>query len=65
MVDHDQKEIKAKGRGKVGDKITRDLLEGMGHGRANGGEWGNGGMCVCFVLLTSSAAFNIFVDVRS
>ena len=27
MVDHDQKRIEARGEGKVGNKVTRDLLE--------------------------------------
>ena len=30
MVDHNQERIKAGGQGKVGDEVTRDLLEGMG-----------------------------------
>ena len=59
IVDHDQKGIEASGRGKVGDKITGDLLEGTGCRGANGGEWGNGGMGIGFVLLAGSAALNI------
>ena len=42
MVNHDQKEIKASERGKVGHEVTRDLLEGAGCGGVNGGKWGNG-----------------------
>ena len=31
MVDHDQQRIKTRGSGKVGDKVTRDLLKGAQH----------------------------------
>ena len=51
MVDHDQKGIKAGGRGEVSDEVTGDLLERTGRGGPNGGEWGNSGMCIGFVLL--------------
>ena len=51
MVDHDQKGIKTIRRGKVGDEITGDLLEGAGAGGWNGEEWGPGRMGVCLVLL--------------
>ena len=64
MVDHDQKGIKAGGRGKVGDKVTQDLLEGAGCRGANGGEWGNSGVGVSFVLLASGTAFDIFAHIR-
>ena len=64
MVDHDQEGIKAGGRGKVGDEVTKDLLEGIGYRGANGGEQGNSGMCVCLILLTGCAAFNIFMNIR-
>ena len=60
MVDHDQKGIKARGEGKIGDKVTRDLLERASAGRANGGERGNSGMGVGFVLLAGCTALNIF-----
>ena len=63
MVYHDQKGIKADGRGQVSDKVTRDLLEGVGCRGVNEGEWGNGGVCVGLVLLTGRTAFNIFADV--
>ena len=59
MVDHNQKRVKARGRGKVGDKVTGDLLEGTGCKGANGGERGNGGMCVSLILLTGSTALNM------
>ena len=51
MVDHDQKGIKTIGKGKVGDEITGDLLEGAGAGGWNGEEWGSGRMGVHLVLL--------------
>ena len=51
MVDHDQKGIEAGGMGKVGDKVAGDLLEGAGRGGANRGEWWDGGVGICFVLL--------------
>ena len=60
MVDHDQKRVEAVGEGKVGDKITGDLLERAGGSRANGGEGRNSGMCVEFILLTNGASLNIF-----
>ena len=63
MVNHDQKGIKAGGRREVGDKITRDLLEGARGRGANRGEWGNSGMSAGFVLLAGCIAFNVFADV--
>ena len=51
MVDHNQKGIKTIGKGKVGDEITGDLLEGAGAGGRNGEEWGSGQMGVHLVLL--------------
>ena len=51
MVNHDQKGIKTIGKGKVGDEVTGDLLEGVGAGGWNGEEWGPGWMGVDFVLL--------------
>ena len=64
MVYHDQKGIKASGRGKVSDKVTRDLLEGVGCRGVNGGEQGNSGMHVSFVLLVGCTPLNVLVDVR-
>ena len=63
MVDHDQKGIEAGRRGEVGDKVTRDLLEGAECGGVNRGEQGNSRMSVGFVLLAGCAAFVIFMDV--
>ena len=63
MVDHDQQGIKAGQRGKVGDEITRDLLEWVGGGGADGGEQWDGGVSVSFVLLAGCTAFNVFADV--
>ena len=63
MVDHDQKGIKAGRRGEVGDEVTGDLLDRTGHGGLNGGERGNSGMCIGFVLLAGRAAFDIFADI--
>ena len=60
MVNHDQKGVKAGGRGEVGDEVTGDLLERTGCGGSNGGERGNSGMRICFVLrslLFSSSYF--------
>ena len=51
MVDHNPKGIKTIGKGKVGDEITGDLLEGAGTGGWNGEEWGSGRMGVYLVLL--------------
>ena len=62
MVYHDQEGMKASGRGEVGDKVTRDLLEG--HRGTNGCEWGNSGVCVGLVLLAGCTAFHVFVDLR-
>ena len=63
MVDHDQKGIKTGRRREVGDKITRDLLEGAGRGGANGGERRDGGMGISLVLLAGCTAFKVFADV--
>ena len=64
MVDHDQKGIKAGGRGEVGDKVRQDLLEGVGCRGANGGERGNCRMSIGFVLLAGCTTLNVFADVR-
>ena len=63
MVDHNQKGIEAGGRGEVGDEVTGDLLERTGCRGSNGGERGNSGMCICFVLLAGRAALDIFADI--
>ena len=64
MVDHDQKGIKAIGRGKVGDEIARDLLEGAGAGGRNREEQGSRWMGVDLVLLARGAPSDITVDIR-
>ena len=64
MVNHDQKGIKTIGKGKVGDQITGDLLEGAGAGRWNGEKWGSGGMGVNLVLLARRTSADITADVR-
>ena len=64
MVDHDQKSIKAIGKGEVGDEITRDLLEGAGARGRNGEEWGPGRMGVHLVLLARGTAADITANVR-
>ena len=51
MVNHNQKGVKAIGKGKIGDEVTRDLLEGVGAGGRNGEKWGSGRMGVDLVLL--------------
>ena len=63
MVNHDQQGIEASRRGKVGDKVTRDLLEGAGCRGADGGEQGNSGVSVSFVLLALGAALDVFTDI--
>ena len=63
MVDHNQKGIKAGERREVGDKVTRDLLEGARGRGMNRGEQRNSGVSVGFVLLAGCTALNIFADV--
>ena len=63
MVDHDQKGIKASRGGEIGDKVTRDLLEGAGCSGVNGGEWGNGRVCISFVLLAGCTTLDVFGDI--
>ena len=46
MVNHDQQRIEARGSRKVGDQVAGDLLEGTRGVRLDGGERGDGGMCV-------------------
>ena len=65
MVDHDQKGVKTIGKGKVGDQITGDLLEGAGAGRWNGEKWGSGWMGVNLLLLARDAAVDITANIRS
>ena len=64
MVYHDQGGIGASRRGEIGDKVARDLLEGAGCRGVNGGEQGNSGMSVGFVLLAGCTALDIFMDIR-
>ena len=63
MVDHNQKGIKAGEDREVGDKVTGDLLEGAGHGGADGGEWRDGRMGVGFVLLAGCTTLDIFTNI--
>ena len=65
MVYHDQKGIKARGGGKVGDQIAGDLLERAGGGGFDWSERRDGGVCIGFVLLADCASFDVFSDVRS
>ena len=60
MVDHDQQRVKAGGKGKVGDQVTGNLLEGVRRMGLDQGEWGNGGVRVRLVLLACGTALNIF-----
>ena len=62
MVDHDQERVKARGEGKICDKIARDLLEGAEGDGFDGGEGGDGRVCVNFVLLAKGAALNVAAD---
>ena len=64
MVDHDQKGIKTVGKGKVGDEITGDLLEGARAGGWNGEERGPRWMGVNFVLLARCAPADIAANIR-
>ena len=64
MVDHDQKGIKTIRKGKVGDQITGDLLEGVGAGGWNGEKWGTGRVSVDFVLLARGTAADITLHIR-
>ena len=64
MANHDQKGIEAHGKGKICDKVARDLLEGTSERGANGSEGRNGGVCVRFVLLENCTSFNVFAYKR-
>ena len=44
-VDHDQQGIEARGSGKVGDEVTRDLLEGVRCVGLDQSEWGDSEVC--------------------
>ena len=59
MVDHDQQRVKARGNGEVGDKVTRDLLEGTRSVGFDWGQWGDGGVGVRFILLACGAALDV------
>ena len=61
MVDHDQQGIKTGGCGKVGNKVTGDLLEGVRSERLDWSEWGDSGVCVGLVLLACGIVFDIFL----
>ena len=64
MIDHDQERVKAGGEGKVGDKITGDLLEQVGGSQVDRGEGQNGGMHVELVLLANCTPFDILAYKR-
>ena len=64
MVDHDQKGIKATGKGKVSDQITGNLLEGAGARGWNREERGARRMGVDLVLLARGTPADITPDVR-
>ena len=64
MVNHDQKGIKTIGKGKVGDQITGDLLEGAGAGGWNGEKRGSGWMGIGLVLLARGTSADVTADVR-
>ena len=51
MVNHDQERIKARGGQKIGDKIDRELLEGVSTRGGNRGKGRNHGMCIDLHLL--------------
>ena len=62
MVNHDQKRVKAIGRGKISDEIAGDLLEWVSGDGVNRSEGGNSRVHVGFVLLENSATINIFMN---
>jgi hypothetical protein len=62
MVDHDQQGVKAGGKGKVGDEITGNLLEGTGGGGFDRGEGRDGRVGVCLALLAKGTTFDIFTN---
>ena len=64
MVDHNQKGVKTVRKGKVGDEVTGDLLEGAEAGGRNGEEWGSGQMGVYFMLLARGTSADITANVR-
>ena len=64
MVNHDQKGIKTIRKGKIGDEITGELLEGTGAGRWNREERGSGQMGVHLVLLARGTAADVTANVR-
>ena len=64
MVDHDQQGIKTAGKGKAGDEIAGDLLEGARAGGWNGEERGSRRMGVNFVLLARCASADKAANVR-
>ena len=64
MVDHDQKGIKAVGKGEVSDKVTGDLLKGAGARGWNGEKWGPRWMGIDLILLAGGTPANITVDIR-
>ena len=63
MVDHDQKGIKTIGKGKIGDQITRDLLEWARAGGRNREEWGVRWMGVNLILLAHGTSADITPDI--
>ena len=63
VVNHNQQTVEAGGEEKVGDQVTRDLLEEMGHARSDWGEWGDGGVSIQFILLAHGAAFDVFAHI--
>ena len=61
MVDHDQQRVEARGGGKVSDKVTRDLLEGLEGMRFNWSEWWDNRVGVGFVLLASDITLDLLL----
>ena len=62
MVYHDQYRVKPRGGGKIGDEVTRDLLEGSRSRGWNGDKGWGGGMGVDLVLLANSTSLNVSSD---
>ena len=59
MVDYNQQRVETRGSGEVGDKVTRDLLEGARGMRSDWGEQWDGGVGVGLILLACGTAFDI------
>ena len=62
MVDHNHNRIKAQGKEKISDQVNGELPERKRNGGQDRTKWGNGRMCVDFVLLANHAASDEVLD---